>query len=167
MSTSFDFIGTADKPALIAFTTPDWLETAKTALAELGFKVHTAATHSDFLIRFSQVRYQVVLLEERFVNAQLVPEYHRQDFSLMTTYDYLQAATPLTEVEQVISAVPADAFAASHLTIRPGEPCLLLHRRTWSGAAIATVNTFTYAGSRYSLGSRYTPAAVGRAAGSE
>ena len=66
MSDSFDFISTTDKPALIAFTTPDWLEAARTALGELGFKVHTAATHSDFLIRFSQVRYQVVLLEERF-----------------------------------------------------------------------------------------------------
>ena len=102
-----------------------------------------------------------VQLEERYVNAQLVPEYHRQDFSGMTTYDYLQASTPLTEVEQVISAVPADAFAAGHLAIGAGEPCLLLNRRTWSGTAIATVNTFTYAGSRYSLGSRYFPSATG------
>lgn len=98
-----------------------------------------------------------VQLEERFVNPQLAPDYHRQDFSEVTTYDYLQQATPLTEVEHVISAVPADAFSARHLAIRPGEPCLLLHRRTWSGAMIATVNTFTYAGSRYSLGSRYAP----------
>ena len=38
----------------------------KTALNELGYKVHTAATHSDFLIRFSQARYQVVIVEELF-----------------------------------------------------------------------------------------------------
>ena len=55
MNASFDFIGSEDKPALIAFSTPEWLETTKSALQELGYKVHTAATHSDFLIRFSQV----------------------------------------------------------------------------------------------------------------
>ena len=48
MNSSFDFVSTEDKPALIAFSTPEWLENAKTALRELGYKVHTAATHSDF-----------------------------------------------------------------------------------------------------------------------
>ena len=66
MNASFDFVGSEDKPALIAFSTPEWLETAKAALQELGYKVHTAATHSDFLIRFSQVHYQVVIVEELF-----------------------------------------------------------------------------------------------------
>jgi hypothetical protein len=66
MHGSFDFVSTGDKPALIAFSTPEWLETAKGALVELGYKVHTAATHSDFLVRFAQVRYQVVILEELF-----------------------------------------------------------------------------------------------------
>ncbi|MSU58655.1 MAG: hypothetical protein EXS35_10845 [Pedosphaera sp.] len=66
MSDKFEFIGADDKPALLAFSTPEWLEAAKAALQELGYKVHTAATHSDFLIRFSQVRYQVVILEECF-----------------------------------------------------------------------------------------------------
>jgi ActR/RegA family two-component response regulator len=60
------FVTAADKPALIAFSTPDWLDKVKAALKELGYKVHTAATHSDFLVRFSQVRYQVVVVEELF-----------------------------------------------------------------------------------------------------
>jgi hypothetical protein len=66
MDGSFDFISTGDKPALIAFSTPEWLEAAKSALEELGYKVHTAATHSDFLTRFTQVHYQVVIIEELF-----------------------------------------------------------------------------------------------------
>jgi hypothetical protein len=60
------FVTAADKPALIAFSTPDWLDTVKVALNGLGYKVHTAATHSDFLVRFYQVRYQVVVVEELF-----------------------------------------------------------------------------------------------------
>src|SRR5258708_17620021 len=66
MSNKFDFISATDKPALLAFSTPEWLDAAKTGLTELGYKVHTAPTHSDFLIRFSQIRYQVVILEELF-----------------------------------------------------------------------------------------------------
>jgi PleD family two-component response regulator len=66
MNQDFDFVGSGDKPAIIAFSTPEWLAEAKAALEELGYKVHTAATHSDFLTRFSQVRYQVVIVEELF-----------------------------------------------------------------------------------------------------
>ena len=66
MTPTFDFVSNADKPALIAFSTPEWLQEAKNALQELGYKVHTAATHSDFLMRFSQAPYQVVILEELF-----------------------------------------------------------------------------------------------------
>ncbi|WP_157014676.1 histidine utilization repressor [Mesorhizobium xinjiangense] len=101
-----------------------------------------------------------VQLEERFVNAELVPDYESQDFETITTYDYLQQATPLTEVEHVISAISADAETARLLMLEPREPCLLLHRRTWSGPTVATVNRLIYAGSRYSLGSRYAPTSV-------
>ncbi len=68
MSGDFEtqFVTAGDKPALIAFSTPDWLDAVKVALRALGYKVHTAATHSDFLVRFSQVRYQVVVVEELF-----------------------------------------------------------------------------------------------------
>ncbi len=66
MNPSFDFVSKSDKPALIAFTTPEWPDSAKTALLQLGYKVHTAATHSDFLIRFTSTQYQVVLIEELF-----------------------------------------------------------------------------------------------------
>jgi len=98
-----------------------------------------------------------VQLEERFVNSALVPDYEKQDFEATTTFDYLQQSTPLTEVEHVISAVAADAETARLLMLEAGAPCLLLHRRTWSGTAVATVNRLVYAGSRYSLGSRYAP----------
>ena len=66
MNPTFDFIRSEEKPALIAFSTPAWLETVKATLEELGYKVHTAATHSDFLGRFGQTRYQLVVLEELF-----------------------------------------------------------------------------------------------------
>ncbi|MER9485742.1 histidine utilization repressor [Mesorhizobium sp. M0563] len=98
-----------------------------------------------------------VQLEERFVNPGLIPDYDKQDFSRTATYDYLMQKTPVTEVEHIISATPADAETARHLGIDAGSCCLLLHRRTWTGAVVATISKLTYVGSRYSLGSRYSP----------
>ncbi|MBA8839939.1 histidine utilization repressor [Ochrobactrum sp. RH2CCR150] len=98
-----------------------------------------------------------VQLEERFVNTQLVQDYELQDFRIMTTYDYLQKSTPMTEVEQVISAVTADAKIAALLQIEVNAACLHLDRRTWTRDTVATVNKLIYAGDRYRLGSRYKP----------
>ena len=62
----FDFLTANDKPALIALSTPELQETAKTALDQLGYKVHTAVNHGEFLHKFGQVAYQVVVIEEMF-----------------------------------------------------------------------------------------------------
>src|SRR5512138_2480578 len=66
MSMAFDFLTASDKPALIALSTPELQETAKTALDQLGYKVHTAVNHGEFLHKFAQVPYQVVVIEELF-----------------------------------------------------------------------------------------------------
>ncbi len=96
-----------------------------------------------------------VQLEERFVNPDFAPKYLDQDFTRMTSYEYLQSCTPVSEVEHVISALRADEMIKQYLQLRDGEPCLVLKRRTWSGDAIVTVNRFFHAGEHYSLGSRY------------
>ena len=62
----FDFLTANDKPALIALSTPELQETAKNALEQLGYKVHTAVNHGEFLHKYGQVAYQVVIIEELF-----------------------------------------------------------------------------------------------------
>ena len=116
MSSKFDFISATDKPALLAFSTPEWLEAARNALTELGYKVHTAATHSDFLIRFSQVRYQVVIVEELFAaNApgenltlqalQNMPAAQRRHATIILFGDSFQTFTPLQAFQHSVHAV--------------------------------------------------------------
>src|SRR6476660_5376549 len=116
MSTKFEFVSTTDKPALLDFSTPEWLEAAKTALSELGYKVHTAATHGDFLIRFSQVRYQVVVLEERFAAnditenltlqaLQQMPMNQRRHSTVILFGDSFQTFTPMQAFQQSVHAV--------------------------------------------------------------
>src|SRR5215831_11557026 len=112
----FDFISTTDKPALLAFSTPKWLDTARTAMAELGYKVHTAATHGDFLIRFSQVRYHVVIVEERFAAnditenltlqaLQQMPMNQRRHATVILFGDSFQTFTPMQAFQQSVHAV--------------------------------------------------------------
>jgi hypothetical protein len=116
MTGSFDFISTEDKPALIAFSTPEWLETAKTALQELGYKVHTAATHSDFLVRFGQVHYQVVIIEELFgankidenltlQALQNMPVNQRRHATFILLGDSFQTFTPMEAFKHSVHAV--------------------------------------------------------------
>src|SRR5215813_10401353 len=116
MNEKFDFISAGDKPALIAFSTPEMLDMAKAALQELGYKVHTAATHGDFLIRFSQVHYQVVILEELFaanslaenltLNAlQAMPMAQRRHTTVILLGDSFQTFTPMQAFQQSVHAV--------------------------------------------------------------
>src|SRR5436190_23088931 len=70
---NFEFLTATDKPALLALSTPEWQELAKAALAELGYKVHQAATHGDFITNFCQVPYQIIIIEELFA-ANSAPE---------------------------------------------------------------------------------------------
>jgi spore germination protein YaaH len=116
MTGTFDFVSSEDKPALIAFSTPEWLDTAKQALNELGYKVHTAATHSDFLIRFSQARYQVVIVEELFgANTpdenltlkalQEMPVSQRRHATILLIGNSFQTFAPMEAFKQSVHAV--------------------------------------------------------------
>jgi len=71
MADRFEFVGATDRPALLAITTPEWSAIADAALAELGYKVQSVSSHADFPGRFSQVQYQVVILEDRFDGTDL------------------------------------------------------------------------------------------------
>jgi len=116
MGDRFEFLSTSDKPALLAFSTPEWLDAARAALSELGYKVHTAATHGDFLIRFSQVRYQVVIVEELFAAndvsenltlkaLQQMPTSQRRHATVVLLGNSYQTFTPLQAFQQSVQAV--------------------------------------------------------------
>jgi hypothetical protein len=128
MSNQFDFISATDKPALLAFSTPEWLEAARNALNELGYKVHTAATHGDFLVRFSQVHYQVVILEELFAantiaenttlqSLQNMPMNERRHATVILFGDSFQTFTPMQAFQQSVHAVinPSELFLLKQL----------------------------------------------------
>ena len=66
MSVEFDFLRPEDKPALVALSSAELQDTARSALTQLGYKVHSAVNHGEFLHKFAQVPYQAVIIEELF-----------------------------------------------------------------------------------------------------
>ena len=141
MPSQFDFISATDKPALLAFSTPEWLEASRTALSELGYKVHTAATHGDFLIRFSQTRYHVVIIEERFAanditenltlrSMQTMPMSQRRHSTVILVGDSFQTFTPMQAFQQSVHAVinSSELFLLKQLIEKTiGENEIFLH----------------------------------------
>lgn len=128
MSSKFDFVSSTDKPALLAFSTPESLEAAMAALNELGYKVHTAATHGDFLIRFSQIRYHVVIIEELFAAnsigenltlqaLQVMPMSQRRHSTIILFGNSFQTFTPMQAFQQSVHAVinPSESFLLKQL----------------------------------------------------
>lgn len=102
-----------------------------------------------------------IQLSSRFINPAVAPEYLQQDFTTITPNEYLLSLAPITAVEHVVEALIPEVWIRDLLLINGAEPCLALYRKTWVNEIIATHSTFYYPGSRYTLGSRYTPITAG------
>lgn len=103
-----------------------------------------------------------VQLEDRYVNPAVAPDYLEIDFTRITPNEYLMQAAPLLEVEHILEAIQPGRDAQELLNIPPGEPCLLLHRRTWSGGQVASRAWLTHPGSRYQLGARFASDSINK-----
>ena len=92
-----------------------------------------------------------IQLEDRHVNPALAPGFMERDFSQVTPSAVLFAHAPLTEAEQVVEAVLADAEQARALDVPAGSALLMVSRRTVSQGAVASVARLYHPGSRYRL----------------
>jgi hypothetical protein len=126
MSGSFDFLTATDRPALLALSTPEWQELAQAALNELGYKVHIAATHGDFITNFTQVPYQVVIIEECFA-ADTAPENRSLGFLQQAQMQLRRHATIILVGDSYTSFNPMQAFQNGvHLVVNRSEMLLLI-----------------------------------------
>ncbi|KPZ71321.1 HTH-type transcriptional repressor YvoA [Shewanella sp. P1-14-1] len=95
-------------------------------------------------------------VEERYVNPQMIPDYLKQDFNLLTPHEYLSKVAPLTEARHTIEAVIANEQTQQRLAIEPSEPCLQILRRTWSRKGVVSFARLTHPGSQFRLGGHLT-----------
>jgi len=92
-----------------------------------------------------------VQLEERWVVPEAAPAYLEQDFTRVTPSEYLMRVAPLARVDYRIEARLPDEATQEALALPAGEPCLLLHRCTFSRGRAASAANLWYPGSRYRL----------------
>jgi GntR family histidine utilization transcriptional repressor len=97
-----------------------------------------------------------IQLEDRHVNPALAPDFMACDFTQVTPSHVLFEHAPLTEAEQVIEAVLADAEQAALLDVPTGSALLMVSRRTVSQGAVASVARLYHPGARYRLIGRFS-----------
>jgi GntR family histidine utilization transcriptional repressor len=134
-------------------------EKARPELAlSMGLEPYATVYHSVIVHKDNSIPIQ---LSSRFISRTIAPEYLQQDFTTITPNEYLLSLAPISAVEHVVEALIPEVWIRELLQINSSEPCLALYRRTWVGEIVATNSTFYYPGSRYTLGSRFTPSTGG------
>jgi len=93
--------------------------------------------------------------EDRYVNPAAAPDYLDTDFTQVSPTLHLLQHAPLTEASYSIEACMPSAEEARELGMRRTDPCLVMHRRTVSGAHVASVARLVYPGSRYSFAGQF------------
>ncbi|MCX2946339.1 histidine utilization repressor [Rahnella perminowiae] len=120
---------------------------------QLGIATGTMIFYSQIVHYENNVPVQI---EDRFVNPETAPDYLQQVLNKQTPYTYLMEIAPLTAGEHRVEAISASDEQRELLQLNEHEPCLLIHRRTWSGSRVVTSARLIYPGSRYQLFGRFT-----------
>ncbi|HVY71395.1 MAG TPA: hypothetical protein VHH73_15790 [Verrucomicrobiae bacterium] len=116
MPIEFEFLSPDDLPALLGLTHPELLGTAHLVLSELGYKVHAPATHEEFLSRFAQTQYHLVVIEECFacaeqhentalINLQLMPMQLRRHATVLLIGPSYSSMHSMQAYQQSVHAV--------------------------------------------------------------
>jgi GntR family histidine utilization transcriptional repressor len=129
-----------------------------TATAQLAGRFNLRAGHPLFHSRMVHRENGLpIQLEDRYVNPAVAPGYLEQDFTVTTPNAYLMQVAPLQSVEHIVQAARTDTATAQLLQMEATEPCLVLHRRTWTQGAVATTVTLSHPASRFELQGQFNP----------
>jgi GntR family histidine utilization transcriptional repressor len=118
----------------------------------LGLKAGAVVFHSVLVHLENAIPIQY---EDRYVNPAAAPAYLDTDFTRTSPTLHLLQNAPLTEASYSIEACLPTAEEARELGIKRSEPCLVMMRRTVSGANAASVARLVYPGTRYSFAGEF------------
>jgi GntR family histidine utilization transcriptional repressor len=130
-------------------------ERAPAALAErLGLKAGARVFHVLLLHRCNGVPLQC---EDRYVVPAWAPDFLETDFHTTTPTHVLLQCVPQWEGQYSIEAATPTAQEAQLLQVAPGDPCLVVVRRTESRGKPITLARLVHPGQRYSIEGRFKP----------
>jgi GntR family histidine utilization transcriptional repressor len=124
---------------------------AEVALS-LGLRAGATVFHTVLIHMENGVPIQY---EDRYVNPTAAPDYLDTDFTETSPTLHLLRHAPLTEASYSIEACLPAAPEAKALAIKRTEPCLVMMRRTVSGAHVASIARLVYPGTRYSFAGQF------------
>ncbi|MBC7601798.1 MAG: histidine utilization repressor [Ramlibacter sp.] len=123
-------------------------EIANSFAIKAGAKVfHSVLTHLENGVPIQH--------EDRYVNPAAAPDYLETDFTRTSPTLHLLQHAPLTEASYSIEACLPTVDEARQLDVKTTDPCLVMMRRTVSGANVASVARLMYPGSRYSFAGEF------------
>jgi GntR family histidine utilization transcriptional repressor len=94
---------------------------------------------------------RMLQVEDRYVNAQAVPEYIKIDLKKTTPAAYLLAKVPLHKVEHTVRAAMPSKIIKKLLQMEDNVPCLILDRRTWSSGNLISMAHLYHSAQSFSL----------------
>lgn len=118
----------------------------------LGLPPNSKVHHSLIVHMQDQ---QALQLEDRYVNAEIAPQYAAQNFELITPTSYLLQHVPVTKADFHIEACMPESFEAEYLGIAVTEPCLVMYRTTRSAGLGASTAKLLYPASRYTFSGQF------------
>ncbi|MEO7954058.1 MAG: histidine utilization repressor [Polaromonas sp.] len=101
-------------------------------------------------------------LEYRLINLSAVPQAAAENFQDKPPGAWLVSHVPWTSAEHRIRAGASDAGMASLLKVESGTPCLIIQRRTWTGASPVTYVRLAYPGEDHELVAHFSPTKDGK-----
>ncbi len=125
MGERFEFISSSDKPALLAVSNPEWVAVLQHALTEAGYKTQKISTHLEFAGRFTQVAYQLVIVEDTFAGTALAENLTLQALQNMPMSQRRHATVILLgETHETLNALQAFQLSV-HAVINYSEMSLI------------------------------------------
>ncbi|MEH6404954.1 MAG: UTRA domain-containing protein [Sneathiella sp.] len=92
-----------------------------------------------------------VMLEDRYVNTALCPDFLNQNYLEKTTDNYFSEIFSRLSHDHQLQAVISTPEAHHFLDLEQPVPCIQINRRTWTGNKILSVAHQLYVGSRYQI----------------
>ncbi len=116
MALEFEILAPGDRPALLGISSPDVLDYAQGVLDQMGYKVHSATSHDEFLERFGRVQYEFVFLEDSFggvvpsqnrslLTLQQMPMSLRRHSTILLLSDTLETLNSMHAFQQSVHAI--------------------------------------------------------------
>ena len=92
-----------------------------------------------------------VMLEDRYVNPALLPDYLNQDFTQTSVEDYCRSQLNMVSHNHQLTACASNPEILHFLELDQPLPCIQIIRRTWSGNKIASVARLYYVSQRHQI----------------